>query len=782
MQKYLILVLGIISFFLNSCVDKHNSPSVSTSETDQVWVVGEGQVNGDLAFGLVTQNSKLLTVTIKNEGVSVVLGPVVVSGPFAVVYQNGCELVLPNKTCSVKIAFNPAEKTSGEYLGAINLGSYTGSISAVVGSVLSDESLQVTVNSMPVDNVLTFGNLNYKESVIKTLLVKNTGLTPVPVPVATTGSFSVVYNNCATLNPKNSCTVKVILSGAGKSGEVSGSIQIGASRNISVQAEVLGQIESQIQNSQIRYFLSASDYLEGSIVDLGTVNLYSKQTPNLLVKNTGTDSSPLLNLFSDKSVFNSCDNISLKANQTCRLQLNLPTAVKGVFSENILNQENQSLALQYKVLSPGDKLDCTNQLDHAALAQITWTGNEYSQCQIVTCGENYHLLNNSCLPNNQDCVAEHGGGQQVYAGNGWGACQLSYCDPNYQLDLNQCFPVSQSCLVDHGTGFQTYGSQGSYSACQGTSCESGWHIESAQCVNNLRLCEIMNGSGTQTWNDAWGSCNLVTCDGGFHPQGNSCAADIMACSVDHGSGTQTWNGSSYNACLANSCTGDYHVESGQCFSNTKSCDFTNGTGQQSWNGGGYDSCQYVSCNGGYTYEGGACINTRSCPITNGTGSQAWNGSSWGTCYIVSCTSPFFDRGDNLTCENITRSVWNQGGLGLAQGGSTTLGSLNLTQQSDRHLVIYRNGSTPVWASGITGSCNGTCRFDFQSDGNLVSRQDNPFILFFASGTSGQTGLTFTFKDECPYYLVVHNSQRKAIWTNRNIPTGYYPNQSCGAAP
>lgn len=668
-MKLHLISLFFLSFFLLSC-SKEN-PSSSTSGTSpkisstKLWRFGEGQVNGNLDFGEVPYaSSKLMTLNIKNEGTNPIVSELSITGDFQIVYEKGCQNLQVGEVCVTKLFFSAINKNPGLYVGQITFGDYQGDLSAVVGTFDSSSNLSLKVNSFEINDTLDFGLLTYKESIIKTLVIRNNGGYPSSVDLALPSSFTSVFNSCdhKPLAPKTSCLIKMFFSGQGKDGLVNEPLILGE-QQINIVAQVEGRESSVANNSHLVVLINNSPLEVSSVGDLGTINTGSSFIQTVFLKNTGSDETPILSLTVNDGVLlsNQCQNMKLSPNQSCRLMISLASNIKGVKQSSIVvngYDTSKSFFIEYLVRSPGDTIDCSDGLPFVDTAFITWSGTSYSSCEVSTCLAEYHIEENQCIANQLSCQENGGSGIKTWNGTSFSDCILS------------------SCLSPSD------------------------HIENNMCFNNVRSCSI---------------------------------AGAIA--------TETWNGSSWGACTVQSCTSSsQHIENNSCVDNT-----------------------------------------RSCFIANGTGSQSWNGSSWGSCSLVSCNSPYYDRGDNLTCVTTARSIWGQGGFGLGQNGSTTLGSIRLTQQSDRHVVIYRS-TAPIWASGITGSCNGTCRMDFQSDGNLVSRQDNPFILNFQSSTSGQSGLTFTFKDDCPYYLVVHNAQRKAIWTNRNIPTGYYPNQSCGVAP
>lgn len=531
-----ILLTTLLVATLVSCGDKNNSQTKTDNNqpSDQVWVVGEGQVNGDVDFGEINPGqNKVMSLTIKNMGAVAVNSPLQVSGDFSIAYQNGCSTLAINKSCLVKLSFSSSNKVAGPYVGQIQLGEYIGLLSAVVLPQNSTNDLSIKVNSVEVDEEIDFGNLNYKQSVIKTIIIKNNSAVAIQVnPTIGGADFSKVFDNCLgkTLKNQNQCSVKVLVAGQGKNGLIENELTLG-DKVFSLKAQVVGRDESVEMNSQIVSIVDNQTVASDSTVDLGTVNTNSQVSKTFYLKNSGIEQSPLINTTISGTqgvTLNQCDNIVLNPNQACRLQTSIPTSIKGVSQLSlVLNgyQSSKQYNIEYIVRSPGDKIDCTAGLSDVALAEITWTGSVYTPCQVVTCNSNHHIANNQCDKDVVSCSAYGGNGNKTWNGSEYGDCIITTCQ----------------------------------SASQ--------HIENNLCVDNVRSCSIAGAVATETWmGTSYGPCTANSCTSASqHVENNMCLDNVRSCTITGAVATETWNGSGYNPCTANSCisSGD-HVVNNAC--------------------------------------------------------------------------------------------------------------------------------------------------------------------------------------------------------------------------
>lgn len=534
-----LVSFSILTLLLSSCGGDKGSNSKTPTEiintpNDQVWVVGEGQVNGDVNFGeLEVGEVKLLSLMIKNNGASSVTSPLQISGDFTIAYQSGCSNLPVNKTCLVKLSFSSKNKTSGPYSGQIQLGEYVGSLSAVVLPQSVVNNLSIKVNSLEVEDSIDFGTLNYKQSIIKTLLLRNNNSEAIQLTSNISGTdFSKVFDNCTgkNLRPQNGCSIKILVSGQGKNGVLESDLTI-ADKLITLSATVVGRVESVENNSQIVSIVDNKTAVNNETIDLGTINTDSQVSKTFYLKNSGSEQSPLISTSLNGPVsvaVNQCDNIVLNPNQSCRLQALLPTTDKGVKQLSLIlsgYQDSKQYDLEYIVRSPGDKIDCTAGLNNVSLAEITWTGSIYTPCQVVTCNPNHHISNNQCDADTVVCSANGGSGTKAWEGNDYGVCSLNSCDLfSDHIVNNTCVPNMQNITVTQpaiGTGTIT----GPTTVLFGSSATYTY-------------------TGTITHQlDVWGSsCSVVN--------GNSCTINNVT--------------SSKTISLTTKCANNYTLSAGEC--------------------------------------------------------------------------------------------------------------------------------------------------------------------------------------------------------------------------
>lgn len=287
-MKNITWISILVSLLLISCSKKESDlkDSLKPSNGEKTWVFGEGQVNGNLDLGEIEYgSSKLVTLIIKNDSEASIQSPPSVTGPFEVVYQRGCSNLAPGDSCLVKIYFSSVNKNPGPYEGELVFGQYSGVLSAVVGAV-EENPLSIKVNSVELSETFNFGILNYRDSVIKTLVVKNNNPQATSVDLALPSSmFSSVFNSCEgrSLAPKTSCFIKMLFSGRGKEGLVNEPLVIDG-REISIVASVESRNDS-IENNSNLILLVDNEILEfSSTLDLGTLNTNSLVNKNIFLK------------------------------------------------------------------------------------------------------------------------------------------------------------------------------------------------------------------------------------------------------------------------------------------------------------------------------------------------------------------------------------------------------------------------------------------------------------------------------------------------------------------
>lgn len=562
--------LLILSFlFLSACSKDSPNKTVSPENVNTHWYAGVGQFNGSLDFGnLTAEQNKILTVTIKNVGDSTLSGPVTVGGSdFYLAYQN-CGTLLPGKTCSVKVGFNSQGKLNQSYSTNLTMGDQSALVFASVDLPVVATELEVTVGGTVV-NSLEFGTIKFDQSVIKTVVITNKGKDKGPFVVEKSGNgFVISYDSCSgkEILPTKSCTLKISLSGAGKSGEITDTLTFG-NLELPMTALVKNLPTVALEESDVKVLVNSLAVNPGA-VDLGTWNLRQTKILNLYLKNEGTDKGVIEEPEIPQDLqlaFNNCEpGKILNPKSSCLMKLVASPRSKGVSSSPLILQGN-NYNLQAVVREPGDKIFCP--MDNALESYITWSGSNYSDCIIESCESTHHLLSNACDPNIISCPVDNGQGLQTWNGSNYGDCLLDTCNTNY-------------------------------------------HEVSGACIADSQICPIDNGQGIQSWDGAsWSECLVDSCLTNFHQEENSCIADLQPCDIDHGTGTKLWSGTEYGTCLVNTCDTNFHTEDNlTCISNTKVCNIENGTGQQTWNGTDWNSCQLTACNTNFVNSGNNSCN------------------------------------------------------------------------------------------------------------------------------------------------------------------------------
>lgn len=336
------------------------------------------------------------------------------------------------------------------------------------------------------------------------------------------------------------------------------------------------------------------------------------------------------------------------------------------------------------------------------------------------CGPAAHTEENTCVPNERNCVVENGIGTQQWRAEIWTDCRVVSCDDGFHEDNNLCISDLRACFISNGIGEQTW-TQSAWSSCVRTACNLGYHEQSSGCVSNTRSCAIANGSGRETWRDGvWGTCQLVICFQGHHAANNVCVPNQRECTLANGIGRQSWDGTGWSACIADVCDANHHFEEDICVADERICDIPNGVGTETWTAGTWGSCILAGCDAGYhPFEDRCRSDFRSCIVDNGSGTEEWDGVGWGTCQRLSCDAEHHE--ENASCVSDVRAcpvingtgrqVWTDGAWGLCQvvtcgdgyheGGAETC--VRLGTCSEGFAIDFRGDcGERLWTSSPTG--------------------------------------------------------------------------------
>ena len=589
-SRFIILCLLLItscSKSPESSLIKQENPN---KELIQNWNLSSIEV-GNLDFGMVDfDKQKILKIDIVNDGLEDISTPLTLNSPDFQLVVSTCSYLLIGEKCYVKISFNAKGKTGSSFVSNLIFGDTINVVTAQINRVGEVVDSVFINNGLPVSNY-NFGTIEFNHLLLKSIFVKNTGTLNQTDNVTLSGSdYSLVYDACSgkTLKPQSSCLVKVLLSGQGKDGPVFNNLNYG-SKTLFLIANVKAQAQVAQENSEF-VFVYNNQVATGPL-SFETLNLNSFKEFKVYVKNIGTRAGKVISTtFFDKLdiFYNGCNNINLNPNQLCMVRAHLNSQAKGNFSTNLssnVDYQTNTQSVQWIVREPGDKIDCSQNILNAEVAEITWTGSAYTPCELISCNNNFHKVANTCEADILDCSDVQGTGTKSWNGIEFYNCLYNSCKSGYYLSGQSC--LTQSCVP-----------------------------------NAIDLCAISGGSGNHTCNSegsAYGSCNLVSCSSGFYQTGNSCTPQICSpnstasCPITNGSGLKTCNaeGSLYGSCVLSACDSNYTQIGSSCVltNQTRACmvqPSNSNSGIESSSNGGvtWGSCSSYICNSNFTNVAG----------------------------------------------------------------------------------------------------------------------------------------------------------------------------------
>lgn len=267
-----------------------------------------------VSFGEHEKNSPSPITNIiitNNENEVKNLSPNMSSTDFQIIYSN-CSSLKVGKTCTIKVLLKTltvGEKTSSLILDENNSISLEGEI--VDSSSQNPDYVFLEDNQV----VSSISFLPSSTNQIKTVIVRNDGGSQSSIPsLSLDPEFYLVYNGCHRILEKNkTCALKIGFSPASHpEGEISGELSYGNS-SLEIEAESL---DGQVISSNISIFKGSTEISED---DFGPVERQKIETYG--VKNEGLGKTSPISLSIDNSnfliIYNSCENKSLKQNETC---------------------------------------------------------------------------------------------------------------------------------------------------------------------------------------------------------------------------------------------------------------------------------------------------------------------------------------------------------------------------------------------------------------------------------------------------------------------------------
>ncbi len=257
-------------------------------------------------------------------------------GAFYVASATGCnrELKKAADKCYVTVKFMKSSQP-GSYSGSLSVGEEgnynTIELSASVAEPDTSSALVLYEGSSPVDS-LSFGNLEAKATLTKTLTLKNEGVVALPVTVSLSGDSEYIKNtdycNGKTLGINETCYIKVTFKApsiASVDDEYKyADLQINDS-SFSAEGMIVGT-SAMAALANVKLYEGSE---EKTTIDYGTVAQNKTVTKTIALKNEGTGASDNLNIYYSGSAgvaitLNNCP-VVLLPKKSCYIKLTLQT-------------------------------------------------------------------------------------------------------------------------------------------------------------------------------------------------------------------------------------------------------------------------------------------------------------------------------------------------------------------------------------------------------------------------------------------------------------------------
>lgn len=743
MKKFIVLAMSI--GFLSACSPSHNSSNPAEAPID--ISLAPAQVTGSGDFGIFTepQGTKIVTLRIKNDGTESLTGPASVdSSNFSLIYQSNCATLAVGKTCTVKISFDANNKTPQVYTGHLVLGTEQVDLTAEVQAPAPPPALvSFLVNNAAIPgDLLDFGSVAEKSTVIKTISLKNTGGQVLSDQVIVSPPFSLIYDACSNKNLalNSSCSVKVSLSSQAGSGAVSGSLTYN-SQTLSLQGDIQAPVVI-AQNANVVSLYNGVEFSAAAPANLGNLTLNQGYLYIFYLKNTGTGSGELsdISLTAGSILYNNCP-ASLGANKSCQIRISLSPTATGAQSSSLnfsIAGTPYSSTLNYQVSAPGAKTLTLNK-SNDYIVITTPQGVCGSGCNSIS--ETY--ASGSTVPVSLTSTSGRAGLLNwtldgTSCGNN-SVCEL-IMDTDKSLGVNietrqLLVQVSKSPIftVTNNSAVTSYPAGSEYDA-------SSWTNQGYTVVANF----IPQGSGlnlsyagdTENYYLKWGgdvsSCGVsgscvVSLNSDLEVVLNDYAY-VKDC-ANPPQNVQTYQQTlnvptlDYGACEIVDCVNTYHVESASCMSDTQTCgnnvgDYFGvaaGQGHKTWNTG--------------TSSYGECIPNNSSSCISGTQTTA-DGLNYSYIYKTASLFPANDPDDPNPSYPYASGACVQSELSCTSqyphatlAARYTFGGEN-QQYSSCELLSCENGygsntgscvARQVFMVGTTGSTYEVFKYDFSTD-------------------------------------------------------------------
>jgi hypothetical protein len=282
-----ILALALLFSLTTACTK--NSQNNQEEKPDISFNAGFGVFTGSGDFGVIgPKDSKILTVKITNTGDAPLSGPAQIdNNKFSIIYQSGCTSINPGKVCTLKLSFSASGKNLGVHTANFNLDTAYLALTAEIVDPNINQTASVSFSANPLD----FGTIKDNESLIKNLIITNTGVVNIQNQAVTVGPlYNKIYDTCSNkrILPTKTCLVKLQLVGTGKNGAINETLNFAGQPMSVVGVVVNSQGPSVVANPDVKFLINN---VEASNYDYGSLSGKESKQVIIYAKNFGNNTS-----------------------------------------------------------------------------------------------------------------------------------------------------------------------------------------------------------------------------------------------------------------------------------------------------------------------------------------------------------------------------------------------------------------------------------------------------------------------------------------------------------
>jgi hypothetical protein len=434
------IVYALIFLISLSACTKNTPVTIPNPTTNLSAQIGTTLDLGEIGH----KKSKLFTVKLENSSETDLEGPAQFTpeSPFSLMSAYNCTRLKAKGSCLVKIYFNGSQSSAGNITEVLSINSQTLTLTLKVLPPPAE-----ALNFAMADEV-NFGVVPVKNSIIKTLVIKNIG-SQSATSQATLDLLagSIVYDACSgkTIKPKSSCTIKIAVNlkkaNLAEGTPIIGTLNFGGKTvNLIGNGVTSGEV---VDEEEVAVKLIEGNSIK---VSIGMVNPPFTLFKSLTFTNDGSETTtPLVASFTPGSgiflLANNCAGISLPPQGSCLVKVAMPSSLGYGTKTATLNMGDYVIDLEGSVIAAVISFPPTPVTSQSVpgLPPNTIIVNLPQGCALggttITCGQPTVIP-----PPKLACASQHiyQNGQCILIGQGEGG---NNCPSGQYFDGNICVAV-----------------------------------------------------------------------------------------------------------------------------------------------------------------------------------------------------------------------------------------------------------------------------------------------------------------------------------------------------